>query len=165
MASDSDIVPLYVEGGSDDELWGGDDIDNELDDDFASDEEPIYDHKNDDDDEFLSDEDDGDDEIEDLFDINKEIEKSDNIVDEDDRLTSDFIYLEELTNLISTRAAHIEGGSTPLVKVERQDTPKDIAVRELLAHQLPLYLIRQIGDKKEIFDPNKMAFDKHQLPA
>jgi len=156
MASDNE---LYAEDGSDNELWGGDDTEGFDDnyDDVSETEEKLYKDSDDDiDEEFLSD---GDDDEEVL-----EIEKSENIVDEDDRLTSDFICLEELTNLISTRAAHLEGESFPLVKIELQDNPKDIAIRELLEGKLPLLLIRHINNKKEIFDPNTMSFDVHQLP-
>lgn len=161
MASDEE---LYIEGGSDEELWGGDGSDEDFEEDFSNvsdTEEPLYKATDDDEEEFLTDDDDDDDDEEEFL----EIEKSENIVDEDDRLTSDFICLEELTNLISTRAAHIENGSVPLVKIELQDTPKEIAVRELLEGKLPLLLIRHVGNKKEIFDPNQMAYDVHQLPV
>jgi DNA-directed RNA polymerase subunit K/omega len=169
--SDSETEVLYggeINEEDGDDIWGGE---SEEEFDIEEDEEVMY--KDDDNDEtdndlFLTDDDDDDGEIEELFDMSADAEKADNITNEDDRITSDFICLEELTNLISTRVAHIEGGSggwsTPLVNVERYDTPKDIAIRELKQKKLPLKLIRHVGNMIEIFDPNQMAYDINQLP-
>ena len=74
------------------------------------------------------------------------------------RKTSHIIQKLELTELISARATHIEGGSDVYVDVLNETTAKKIALSELKNRRFPLKLMRHLNENvNEIWDPNEMS--------
>lgn len=87
-----------------------------------------------------------------------------NIVDPSERITSNLICKEELTALISTRAAQISNGMQPLVDLKPNDNSKLIAIREIKQGKLPLKIIRKVGESIEIWKVNELSYDVNLLP-
>ena len=81
---------------------------------------------------------------------------------ESERITSDFLYLTEYTELISARIQQIENGSPIYIddEISKHLTDvRDIAIRELHMRRFPLMLKRRVNERQiEYWDPNKMAF-------
>lgn len=86
-----------------------------------------------------------------------------NICKKENRLTSNYLCLEELTALISTRTSQIENGMKPLVKIKLNDTSKKIAIRELKKNKLPLKVIRKVGDRIEEWSINELDYDENLI--
>lgn len=62
-----------------------------------------------------------------------------------DRLTK-----YEITRILSARAEQIACGAPPLVRSNKNDTAYSLAEKEMEKKTIPLAVIREINDKKEI---------------
>ena len=66
-----------------------------------------------------------------------------------------FPYLTEYeqTQLLGVRTEQIANGSHPLVRPSPEDTPFDLAVRELLEKKIPLDVVRKLPNGEvEVWD-------------
>lgn len=83
------------------------------------------------------------------------------IVEPSKRMTTDVIQLYEFSLIVSTRAAHINNGSSAVFVSTPKDTPVDlIVIQEILEKKCPFIIRRQVGHNLyEDWNVNEMIFD------
>ncbi len=154
MASEQKEDPVVVE----DEIE--DDIEEEMDlDEIDEVDEPVdadSDSEADDDSEA------GGDVEEDFFEEDySEIETTETIVPEEERITSDVLSKYELIELINIRATQISKGNKAFTNVEGLRDPISMAKKEIFDNECPLLIKRHIGNNLyEIWNPNEMSKPK-----
>jgi hypothetical protein len=109
-----------------------------------------------------------------LIEVNQNITKI-CIIKPENRMTSDFLSVQEQTELVSIRATMISENNDCQVPIDDLVDPIMMGRRELMQRKCPLALRREIGEKKEIdpetktqvvtkyyeyWDPNEMGFSK-----
>ena len=84
------------------------------------------------------------------------------IIPDEQRITSQFLTLEELTEAIGIRATQIEKGAPVFTDVTGYDDPIEMARKELLDGKSPLKLIREMKQREterwvEVWKVNDLA--------
>lgn len=116
-------------------------------------------------DEVIDDDDESEDyeeeEIEEYEEEFPEIETTEYIIADEDRVTSDVLSKYEIVELINIRATQISKGNRPFTDVKGLRNPNDMAKKEIFDNQCPLLIKRHIGNNKyEIWNPNEMSKPK-----
>lgn len=109
-----------------------------------------------------------------IAEINQNITKV-YIVKPENRMTSDFLSVQEQTEIVSIRAEMISKDNDCQVPIDGLTDPIKMGQRELMGRKCPLIVRREIGEKKEMdpetktlvatkyyeyWDPNEMGFSK-----
>ena len=82
------------------------------------------------------------------------------VIPAENRRTSHRLTLAEKTNLIGVRAAHIEKGAPIFVEIHNLNKPEEIAEKELRERRFPFLLERKINRYEvEYWDPNEMTIE------
>jgi len=70
----------------------------------------------------------------------------------------------EITTLISVRTTQIENEAVPCVEYSVNDTPKNIAIRELEQKKIPFLIKRKLGQYVEIWTIDELELNTDLIP-
>ena len=179
----------FINGGeSDEDIEENEEIeegDNEDDNEEENNEENEDDNSDEENYEYNSDDDNTDDENNENLEEDNEEEKDKEIsediittnnnnniikriVNNNERITNNFMSKYEFTRILGTRTTQIEKGSIVLLKnaeeLKKKYNPEQLAILELQNKSCPIYLIREIPNGNiEIWDANELNIRKEYL--
>ena len=70
----------------------------------------------------------------------------------------------EITALISVRTTQIENGGEPCIEYSINDTPKNIAIRELEEKKIPFMIKRKLNNYIEIWKIDELELNTDLIP-
>ena len=70
----------------------------------------------------------------------------------------------EITALISVRTTQIENGAEPCIEYSINDTPKNIAIRELEEKKIPFMIKRKLNNYIEIWKIDELELNTDLIP-
>ena len=71
----------------------------------------------------------------------------------------------EITSLIGVRTTQIDNGSMPCIDYSINDTPKQIAIRELKEKKMPFKIKRKLNNYVEIWTLDELELNTDLLPS